>query len=197
MSLARVAKCAATGGVRAVAAAKLKSEQVLARIPFVQGDALTKTQPTMYTIAAGPNCHVLVDEPWVKLNHSFDPNCRVGVSLLRHPQLEAEDPSLIAGFLDVTACRDIQEGENLEFDYCTTEYEMSSPFVDADTGRLVAGFKHLTPAEQEEYMPRISMGVWREHLRHVREGSNKLEFWEHEAVVSEASRVVRHSSFSA
>ena len=104
----------------------------------MQGDALTHKTPSMYTIAAGPGCHILVEEPWVKLNHSFDPNCTVGVTVLRHPQLEAKDPSMIAGYLEVATCRDVAEGENLEFDYCTTEYEMSSPFVDAETGRWVS-----------------------------------------------------------
>ena len=44
-------------------------------------------------------------------------------------------------------------------------------------------------------MPHITMGVWREHLRRMREGA-RLEFWEHEAVASEASREFVHRSLS-
>ena len=86
----------------------------------------------MYTIAAGLDCHVLVEEPWVKLNHSFDPNCSITMNALRLP---GTDASLSAGYLEISTCREVEEGAALEFDYCTTEYEMSDPFVDMKTGK--------------------------------------------------------------
>lgn len=53
-------------------------------------------------------------------------------------------------FLVVRANRRISAGEALTFHYATTETEMSCPFIDADTGVKVNGFKSLSEAEQRK-----------------------------------------------
>lgn len=60
----------------------------------------------------------LVDPIAKYLNHSFAPNLR------------------IEGYR-VMALRDIDAGEELTFDYTTTETRFSHPFIDSETGRWV------------------------------------------------------------
>ena len=61
---------------------------------------------------------------------------------------------------DVIAVRNIAEGEGVTFHYCTTEYEMASPFVchcaSPRCMGVVSGARHLTPAQRrrlEKWLP--------------------------------------------
>ena len=53
---------------------------------------------------------------------------------------------------DLIAVRDISEGEGVTFHYCTTEYDMASPF-DCQCGSprcmgVIRGARHLTPTQR-------------------------------------------------
>lgn len=71
------------------------------------------THRTSHTIQMGPIHHVLMDLPARFLNHSCDAN------LGARKRLNA---------YDFVARRDIELGEELTFDYETTEYELGVPF---------------------------------------------------------------------
>ena len=61
---------------------------------------------------------------------------------------------------EVVAVRDIAEGEGVTFHYCTTEYDLASPF-DCHCGSprcmgAIRGSRHLTPAQRRrlaKWMP--------------------------------------------
>ena len=81
------------------------------------------------------------------------------------------------------AKRDIEEGEELSFDYTTTEWDMGAPFTDAASGRSCQGFKHLSTADKlvrlrEGLLPSHIMRLWIENellppLQHGRDDSVK------------------------
>jgi len=113
-------------------------------------DGITTTRPSRYSIQVGENEHVdlpadvdparsAVDHPWQFLNHSCAPNAR-----------------LVAR--TVIAARPIEAGEEITFDYNTTEYDMASPFdcrcgAKGCRGRRIAGFRHLAPAARRPLLP--------------------------------------------
>lgn len=78
--------------------------------------------------------------PWKFLNHSCDPNLEI--------DLEAKC---------FRARREIAEGEELSFNYLTTEWEMASPFECICGSRscygMIQGFRHLSREEQERLLP--------------------------------------------
>ena len=49
---------------------------------------------------------------------------------------------------------DLAAGDPLTIDYNLHEWECYDPFVCAETGRAVRGFKHLEEAEQDAALPR-------------------------------------------
>ena len=59
------------------------------------------------------------------------------------------------------AARDIDEGEEISFDYTTVEWDMGAPFTDAATGESCRGFKHLPLAEK---LARLRSGVLPNHI---------------------------------
>ena len=78
---------------------------------------------------------------WRYLDHACEPTTRI---------LERE----------VIAVRDIAAGEGITFHYCTTEWDMASPFDCLCGGqrcmRVVRGARHLTPAQRRrlaKWMP--------------------------------------------
>lgn len=113
-------------------------------------DGRLQTHPTRYSIQLDVDVHIECfdhDEnsnntastqmrsrhPWRFLNHSCEPNARVfGRSLL--------------------ARRAISAGEQISFDYTTTEAEMAEPFHcgcgNSNCLGLVRGFAHLSAAQQ-------------------------------------------------
>lgn len=77
---------------------------------------------------------------WRFLNHACRPN------------------AAIAG-RQLVALRAIAAGEEVTFDYNTTELELAEPFnchCGACGGRLIRGFKHLSPAEQAQLAPHLA-----------------------------------------
>ena len=99
-------------------------------------------RPDRFSLQIGPEEHLVIPEgvaveeqmdrfPWRLLNHSCDPN------------------TLFRG-CELFALRPIAAGEELSFDYETTEWELASPFVCA-CGAVncrrgpVRGYLHATP----------------------------------------------------
>ncbi len=106
--------------------------------PFQRGDVvyhisgyrITET-PTYQTIQVGRRAHVEELGVIAFLNHSCQPNTLIDVARL-----------------DVIAGRDITAGEELNFFYPSTEWEMDRPFIclcgAPQCVRLVAGAKYLS-----------------------------------------------------
>lgn len=93
-----------------------------------------KATSCSHAIQIGWNEHILMDLPAQFLNHSCDPNIGVAIKL-------NEGQSY-----DFIALRDIEEGEEVRFDYETTEYQVGA-FEDCMCGAdicrgTVKGFKH-------------------------------------------------------
>ncbi len=103
----------------------------------------SKAKPCSHSIQTNVNEHIMMDAPAILINHSCDPN--VGVAM----QLNE------GGSYDFVALRDIQEGEELRFDYETTEYVVGA-FEDcmcgADNCRgNIKGFKYNKDVLLEQY----------------------------------------------
>lgn len=77
------------------------------------------------------------------INHSCEPNC----------YFNFPDRNLIA-------FRDIAANEEITFHYCTTEYEMASPFhclcENKDCLVEIKGFKYLTPDQAKKLLPQLA-----------------------------------------
>jgi hypothetical protein len=82
---------------------------------------------------------VAVEFPWRFLNHSCDANTRLSGRA-------------------IVALRPIAAGDEITFDYRTTEYDMATPFVcrcgaASCRGQRIAGFRHLTSPDRERLLP--------------------------------------------
>jgi hypothetical protein len=119
------------------------------------------SRPTRWTLQVGVRAHIEADPaatleeqierfPWRFLNHSCDPNAR------------------IAG-LEVVALRPIEPGEELTFNYNSTEFDMVSPFAcHCDSSACegtIRGFAHLPPAEQARLRPYLAAHLGRKLAR--------------------------------
>jgi hypothetical protein len=122
---------------------------VVARVAIAKGTQVLAIEgplvdhPTRYTIQVGVDMHVDAEaDPktgrahpiWRFLNHACAPNTRI------------EGRSLVAG-------KRIRAGEEITFDYETTEWDMAAPFpcgcAAATCRGLIRGFRHLTPAQRQ------------------------------------------------
>jgi uncharacterized membrane protein YeiB len=115
----------------------------------LEGDLVR--QATRFTIQIGTNEHLdpVSDfvSPWGSLNHGCDPNVAIDI------------PRRV-----IVARRPIAAGEQLRFDYNTTEWELAEPF-DCHCGApwcvgVARGFAHLSLARQ-----RILFGDGAPHIR--------------------------------
>jgi len=100
--------------------------------------------PDRHSLQVARDRHLRADgQEWAYLNHSCAPNCRI----------EFSDWTLVAD-------RQIRAGEDLTFDYLTTEWDMAEPFQcrcgAAGCRGRVGGLKHLPPAEQASLRRRCS-----------------------------------------
>jgi len=114
--------------------------------PFAPGEIVSPleghsvAQPTRFTIQVGTDAHLdPISErtsPWGYTNHSCDANLAIDV------------PRRV-----IVARRLIAAGEELCFDYHTTEWDMNEPFICRCAAQqcvgLVRGFAHLPPARQQ------------------------------------------------
>jgi uncharacterized membrane protein YeiB len=95
---------------------------------------------TRYTIQVGAEAHLEPiskrASPWAYLNHGCDPNVTIDVP----------NRAIVARW-------PIRAGDQLRFDYNTTEWELAEPFVcNCGSPRcvgVVVGFAHLSPARRE------------------------------------------------
>jgi hypothetical protein len=114
--------------------------------------------PTRYSVQVGWERHLDQDDArdahdrvarryWRYMNHGCDPTTRI---------LDRQ----------VFARRDIEAGEDVTFDYNTTEWEMAEPFEcrcgAASCVGLVRGARHLTPAQHAARAGEIAAYLRRE-----------------------------------
>jgi SET domain-containing protein len=113
----------------------------------LRGDV--STQPTKYTIQLDSERHLNlpadkktdddVDYCWQYLNHSCEPNGYIN-----------------AAELTVRALRDIAPGEEITFNYLTTEFEMAAPFKcscgSPNCFGFIQGRNFLTQAEADRLL---------------------------------------------
>jgi len=125
---------------------------VIASRPFTKGSIVVssnlaepnpKATPCSHSIQTNVNEHIMMDVPAILINHSCDPNVGVAAQLNE------------AGSYDFVALRDIQEGEELRFDYETTEYVVGA-FEDCMCGAdicrgTIKGFKYNKDILLEQY----------------------------------------------
>lgn len=134
----------AQGTRRAVAARSVGAGAVLAHL-----DGEVVSRPSRHSVQIGPDAHLdgAMDDagaegslrrPWRYLNHSCDPNAAVRGRTL-------------------VALRPIAAGEDVVFDYDTTEFELADPFVcgcaSPECRRAIRGYKHLGPALRARLAP--------------------------------------------
>lgn len=113
------------------------------------------SQPSMHSIQIGVAAHCEITGEGRFVAHSFTPNVAVKVVP------DSEHP------IQFRALRVIPQGEQLAFDYTTTEWELESGgFVDFATRTPVRGFRHLGDERQREL---LAAGLLPAHI---------LELWE-------------------
>ena len=118
--------------------------------------------PTCFSLQIDINKHVEPQGPLMRINHSCKPNakfiykCRIHVE---HSDCDINENV----FWHVIAVNDIKKGEDITFDYTTTEYDMAQAFQckcgeDNCLGEI-KGFKYLTPEQQKERMNDLSPAI--------------------------------------
>ena len=149
-SAARVVPCE-TGGKKLVASGPFPADAVLFRFtgelsPINIGDRSLQVGRAAHLLSVPP------EEPWVYLNHSFEPT----VSLIVDP---------VAPVATARTTEDLSDGAALTIDYTLHEWEMSGDgFVCSESGRRVRGFKHLPASEREAALPRAAPHIREMHL---------------------------------
>lgn len=128
-----------------IAPAGAKGLGVFAARDFKRGETVVvgkcisqSSERTIYTIQTDHNVHVMMDEPAVRINHSYTPNTGV-----RNNQW---------GAYDFVALEDIVDGSEIFFDYETTEDDLTSDFQQCcppPPERVVSGSRgfHSLPIE--------------------------------------------------
>ena len=123
-------------GVKAVALVDVNAGEVIFR---EKGELLSS--PSMHSIQTGIERHCQIDGEGRYTAHSFSPNTAILIA-----PLEPKPISFVA-------LRPIPKGEEISFDYTTTEWELGDGgFVDASTSTPVRGFKHLADAQKRRLL---------------------------------------------
>lgn len=109
-------------------------------------------EPTKYSVQAGPALHL--DQDCAR--DEFELVRRYFWRYLDH----ACEPTTMIRDREVIAVRDIVAGEGVTFHYCTTEYDMATPFAclcgSPRCMGTIRGARHLTPAQRRrlaKWMP--------------------------------------------
>ncbi len=94
-------------------------------------------EPSMYTLQIDAGVHLAPgDAAWAMMNHSCAPNCAIDIGRRR-----------------VLALRAIVPGEELTFNYLTTEWDMASPFPctcgAAHCPGMIRGYRFLGAAQRD------------------------------------------------
>ena len=123
-------------GLKVLAARDIRMGEV------VFSDAgILRRWPDQHTIQIGKQSHFELHGDSCFASHSFAPSCYCRI--LRF----AERP------VDLVALRDLEEGEEITWNYCTTEWALvGDGFTDLDTRKAVRGFSHLSDGEKYELM---------------------------------------------
>ena len=104
----------------------------------MRAEGLVVGRPSRYSLQIGEHAHIAPPDAdnaesatirpmWCYLNHSCAPSARFDGQ-------------------DLIAIRDISKGEEIGFDYNTTEYDIDEPFIcgcGSCDGVWIRGFKHL------------------------------------------------------
>lgn len=125
-------------------------ELVRAVNPITEGEVLFHLSgeiidhPTKYTIQLDESRHVVTSSLlWKSMNHACEPNVVVDVT---NREMRA-------------AC-DITAGEELTFNYNTTEWDMASPFHCGCSApscvSVIRGFRHLGPSQRSAIRDKLS-----------------------------------------
>ena len=121
------------------------------RVFSVEGP--TQDIPSRYSIQVGRDRHIEAgpdNPPWKYLNHSCNPNLA----------LDADARAFYA-------LREIDAGEELRFNYLTTEWDMATPFEchcgAPECARRVAGFKNLNPEAQIRLLDQVTEHIHEEY----------------------------------
>lgn len=147
-------------------------EIIRAVTPIHKGDAVFYLSgeivgaPTKYTIQLDAARHVLtLDDLWKSMNHACTPNVRINTATR-----------------EMVAARDIAPEEELNFNYNTTEWSMTSSFVcgcgAANCAGEIRGFKYLTQAQRESIRPYVSPYIarrWAEAVANPDHDSDKVD----------------------
>ncbi|MGH9225946.1 MAG: SET domain-containing protein-lysine N-methyltransferase [Acidimicrobiales bacterium] len=104
-----------------------------------------------YTIQLGERRHQMyTSDPDDFVNHSCRPNCR----------LDVESSQFVA-------LVQISPGQEVTFNYLSSEWEMVEPFTCVCEGRerLIRGYRFLSPEEQQELRPLVPRWLLATHAR--------------------------------
>lgn len=131
-------------------------KKAVARVPMKAGTLINEfvdpvlTYPTMHTVQLCDDVHVAPTLGAELINHACSgTNTRIVV----------DSENKVGRFFTT---QDVEEGEDLYFNYNTTEWDMSCPFVcscpacQRDGPRKVQGFKHLNLEERMEILNETS-----------------------------------------
>lgn len=133
-----------TLGYMAVAAASVDENERLFALDLTVPDGRMKEEPSINSIQVSEYQHVLP---------TLVPDELGG--LIRYPS-HMRNPSLKVrvspGLLEMVARRPLEAGEELAFNYCSTEWSMASPFVCARTKAEIRGFRHLPLEERRRLL---------------------------------------------
>lgn len=133
---------------------------VFASKDFAQGDLVLSSTPTMrtktrdmYTVQIDWDMHTLMDMPAVLINHSCEGN--VGIRNNNNKIRDDDDAGAPGGAFDFLAQRPISKGDELTWDYESSEWELSIPFQCACgcascRGKL-RGFKESGETIKQQY----------------------------------------------
>jgi SET domain-containing protein len=124
---------------------KEKGKGLFAEKEFKKGEAIIKIKgkvidhPTRTSIQIDTDKHLEWEEiPQIGfLNHSCSPNCYIDTKTLK-----------------LVALRDIAQGEEITFNYNSTEWEMSFPFMclcgSKNCYKKIRGYKFLTKKQKQD-----------------------------------------------
>lgn len=127
-----------------------RTEQVVLKVDVTQDITLLSVKRSANsivdcaswdTLQVGRNEHAKFGKKALKLNHSQDPNTRINIVY------SDDDPSKTEK-VEVVSTRAIAAGTPLSFNYNTTEWVMSEPFVDWVSEVQVGGFSNASTDEK-------------------------------------------------
>lgn len=132
---------------------QIKGEAVFALSNFKKGELVIEgkpiefvAEPTWLTLQVAEDQHLFVDKPFAMVNHSCSPNCGIA-----HNEL---------GAYNLVALADINEGEEITFDYAMSEWDCVANFH-CQCGALNCrgqdvGAKYVDAESLQKYVPYLS-----------------------------------------